>query len=189
MRFVPSALVALFLLSGVAIPNLHRAISATTPPQGITIAPPTGLPVRLIIPSIGLNSPILGMGVNNKGELDVPNGKTQNVGWYSAGAIPGTSGNAVMDAHVFAAFKNLKYLTPGSSIYVVTTTGELLHFVTDVAATYKLKDLSSDKLFGATPNKGLNLITCAGDLTPDHSTYDHRLVVFSRLVDKTSYLE
>src|SRR5947208_1526342 len=39
-------------------------------------------PARLIIPSIGLDDSVLEVGLNAKGEMDVPDGKTKNVGWY-----------------------------------------------------------------------------------------------------------
>src|SRR5689334_6528127 len=71
------------------------------------------VPVRVIIPSIGLNAPIEQMGLTSSGALDVPSGKTNNVGWYAAGTLPGEVGSAVLDAHVFAALKNLKYVEPG----------------------------------------------------------------------------
>ncbi len=188
MKVHPRALLALILLSIFSIPSSHKILSETLPPY-LNVTADLGLPVRVIIPSIGLNSPILEMGLNKKGELDVPNGRTENVGWYKNGAAPGAEGSAVFDAHVFAAFKNLKYLTPGAGIYVVTTTGEMLHFITATTSTYKLRDLAPETLFGTNGNKNLNLITCAGNLTPDHSTYDHRLVVFAQLVDKTTNLE
>ncbi len=38
-------------------------------------------PVQVIIPSIGLNSKVLGLGVGKDGNLEVPSGKTNNVGF------------------------------------------------------------------------------------------------------------
>lgn len=139
-------------------------------------------PVRVIIPSIKLNSPIQGMGVNTKGELDVPSGKTNNVGWYKYGTKPGDVGSAVLDAHVFAAFAKLNKVTPGSDIYIVMSDGTKLHFKVDDAKTYALKNLSPYALFTPTSNRSLNLITCAGKLTADRSTYSHRLIVYTSFV-------
>ena len=34
-------------------------------------------------------------------------GTTSQVGWYKYGTLPGAIGNAVLDAHVFAAFANI----------------------------------------------------------------------------------
>src|ERR1700733_213403 len=43
------------------------------------------VPVRLVIPSIKLDSTVEGLGVNDKGEMAVPDGRTNLVGWYSGG--------------------------------------------------------------------------------------------------------
>ncbi len=134
-------------------------------------------PVRVSIPSIGLNDPIERMGVLSNGELNVPNGSTDNVGWYAAGTRPGQMGSAVLDAHVFAAFSNLKYVKPGDSIYITDVDGTVLHFVVQISEVFKLANLTSNYLFNRDDARRLTLITCAGHLTPDHSTYDHRLVV------------
>ncbi|MBX4200347.1 class F sortase [Candidatus Parcubacteria bacterium] len=140
---------------------------------------PSDTPVRIVIPSVKIDSPILGMGINNKGELDVPSGKTNVVGWYKYGIVPGLQGSAVLDAHVFAAFENLKNLKNGSDVYIITTSGKKLHFVVNTTKTYALGNLSPVTLFGLNDAKRLNLVTCAGNLTPDGSTYDHRLVVYT----------
>lgn len=155
-------------------PSIHPAPSMITPGSPY--------PARLIVPSIGLNVPIQGVGVNSAGEMAVPSGGSGAVGWYQGGTIPGHGGTAVLDAHVFAAFSKLNKLAVGSDIYVQTKGGEELHFVVRAAQTYALSEISSNMLFGSDGSSRLNLITCAGKLTADHSTYDHRLVVYAALV-------
>jgi sortase (surface protein transpeptidase) len=134
-------------------------------------------PVHLTISSIKLSDPIENMGVLSNGELNVPNGRTNNVGWYAAGTVPGDMGSAVLDAHVFAALKNLRYVKPGDNIYITDADGTVLHFVVQTSEVFRLGQLSADYLFNRTDARRLTIITCAGHLTPDHSTYDHRLVV------------
>lgn len=140
-------------------------------------------PVRVIIPAIGLNAPIQNMGVLQNGELAVPGGSTDNVGWYADGTVPGEVGSAVFDAHVFAAFSDLKDVRPGDDIYVVDADGTNVHFKAQDAETYALSALTPDMLFSRADQPRLNLITCAGQLTPDRSTYDHRLVVYAVLAN------
>lgn len=140
--------------------------------------------MRLVIPSISLNSPVTPVGVNEKGEMAVPSGTSNYVGWYKYGTRPGDEGSAVMDAHVFAAFSGLSQLRVGSDIYVKEGDATL-HFVVRSTQTYLLSamDLPVVKsIFNQTGGRYLNLITCAGTLTPDHSTYDHRLVIRAELV-------
>jgi sortase A len=140
------------------------------------------LPTRLVIPAINLNSPVQHLGLNNKGEMDVPSGKTNNVGWYKHGTLPGQTGSAVMDAHVFAAFKNLKNLKVGEHIYVVNAQGETLDFVVRDSRVYPLSQVPAELLFNRADSQRLNLITCAGTFIQSAGTYDHRLVVYAELV-------
>ncbi|HUO50090.1 MAG TPA: sortase [Candidatus Paceibacterota bacterium] len=167
------------------IPQAHTAPApapkiVTTPPPA-PINPNDTAPARLVIPAIGLDAPIVGVGVTAGGDMAVPNGKTNNVGWYKDGPVPGAVGAAVLDAHVFAAFSKLKNIKPGDDIYVITAGNQKLHFVVSAAKNFALSSLTSGMLFTQTNSHALNLITCAGSLTPDHSTYDHRLIVYSTL--------
>lgn len=139
-------------------------------------------PVRLRIPSINLDDPIVPVGLTADNAMSVPNGTTNNVGWYEYGPVPGEMGSAVLDAHVFAAFAKLKYVPVGADIYVLMKSGKTLHFVVRESTVYPLASLQSSTLFGRGGSEWLNLITCAGSLTPDHSTYDHRLIDFAELV-------
>jgi hypothetical protein len=148
----------------------------------LTSATAADAPAWIFAPAIGLLAPIEGVGTNAKGEMDVPSGYTNNVGWYQYGVRPGEQGTAVLDAHVFAAFKNLDKLPIGSDIYIYMSSGRLLHYVTKASQFYALSTLSPYTLFAPTTSKQLNLITCAGSLTWDGSTYSHRLIVSAELV-------
>src|SRR6185312_1095295 len=161
------------------------SIASTTPstPAPTAVTPDKSSPVTLNIPTIKLQDPIIGVGTNSKGEMDVPNGSTDNVGWYKYGTVPGQVGSAVVDAHVFAAFAQLKKAKVGDHLYVTNQSSQTLDFKVEEIDTYKLADVPADKLFNRADEPRLNLITCAGQLTPDHSTYDHRLVIYAVLVD------
>ena len=169
----------LISIAGISMPIMVQASVVTGSIPAATVA----TPARLIIPSIGLNASVQGVGVNAQGAMAVPSGASKLVGWYKNGVVPGQVGSAVIDAHVFAAFSKLKYLKPGADVYVITTNGTTLHFVVTVAKTFALTTLSSQQqLFRPSQSADLNLITCAGSLTSDHSTYDHRLIVYTTLV-------
>lgn len=142
----------------------------------------TAQPVRLIIPSIGLSAPVASVGLNEKGEMDVPDGNTSDVGWYKYGTIPGNIGSAVIDAHVYAAFEDLRSLKVGQSVIIENANGERLEFTVDDSRVYKLGELTSGMLFGKRDTRRLNLITCAGEPTADGSSYTHRLVVYTKIV-------
>lgn len=172
--------VATSTLSGtVAAP-----VATTTAPAPAVTPDSSGpdVPTKVAIPSIGLYDRIIPLGINAKGEMDVPNGKTNDIGWYEYGPVPGETGSAVLDAHVFAALKYLKNVPVDADIYVTLRSGAVKHFIVRQSTVYALAVLPSSVLFDHGPGQWLNIITCAGRLTPDRSTYDHRLIVFAELV-------
>ncbi len=163
--------------------------NATYQPEAEQQAPPSapeapGIPTELRIPSLKLDDRVVDVGVNAEGEMDVPAGTTNDVGWYQYGTIPGEVGSAVMGAHVYAAFSKLNRVKLGDDVFVTTSDGKKLHFVVSKTRTYALSDLNAETIFTSNDGKKhLNLITCAGKLTRDHSTYDHRFVVYTTLVE------
>lgn len=140
------------------------------------------MPVRLSIPSIALDVSIQRVGLNERGEMDVPDGRTSNVGWYQDGTLPGEVGSAVLDAHVYAAFENLHKAALGADVYVTMSDGEKIHFVVEESKAYPLADVPRETLFNRADNERLNLITCEGTFDYAQDTYDHRRIVFARLV-------
>lgn len=141
----------------------------------------TAQPAYLYIPSIKLLSAVQGVGVNAKGNMDVPSGKTNNVGWYQYGTTPGGVGTAVLDAHNTAAFKNLKDVAVGQKLYVQDAKGNWLTFQVTKTEVYSMQTLKPSTLFAQTNNRQLNLITCAGqNLGNGEAT--HRLIVSAELV-------
>jgi LPXTG-site transpeptidase (sortase) family protein len=162
----------LVLLITIFLPSVLAPGHAISPPQislpvaeAATIKEPAA-PARLVIPSIKLNDAIVPMGTTGSGELAVPSGKTSNVGWYAKGTVPGNTGSAVLDAHVFAAFAKLKNVKVGDRIAVAMTDGTTRTFAVTKAQVYKLGDLSPQELFSQNDGTYLHLITCAGALTP-----------------------
>lgn len=140
-------------------------------------------PASVSIPSIKLNSKIVPMGLTKGGDLDVPSGKTNNIGWYAAGTTPGEVGSAVLDAHVYAAFKNLHSVKVGQDIYVTMDSGATLHFKITEKKTLSLKAISADEFYNDASGKNLHLITCAGTFSKNTGTYSHRLLVYATLVE------
>ncbi|HVY72703.1 MAG TPA: class F sortase [Candidatus Paceibacterota bacterium] len=192
--------IALFFLALVSVPHLLSAddpiptIPNAGTITGTRIATTTAavqskaevkaplVPVRVRIPAIKLNDRIVPVGKTKDGAMDVPSGNTSDIGWYKYGTTPGDVGSAVFDAHVFAALANLYKLKAGDDIYVMMSDGTERHFVVEKSVVYKLADVPAAKLFARDDTERLNLITCEGKLTRDHSTYDHRRVVYATLV-------
>lgn len=160
-------------------PKPEAAPADTSVHHAPTLGTSAQYPARLLIPSIGIGVDIVPVGLNDKGEMDVPSGATSNVGWYKGGTIPGNVGSAVLDAHVYAAFQELQHVRLGSYVYVQTSGNTKLRFKVVDSRFYTLSELTPAILFGQTDARRLNLITCAGTFVPSINTYDHRLVVFT----------
>lgn len=145
------------------------------------------IPVRILIPSIGVDTAIKEVGVTDTGNMASPHGLT-DVGWYKYGPLPGTLGSAVIAGHLDNAvalngvFKRLSELKPGDDIYVENGAGTRVHFQVKEKDIYPYNNAPADRIFNAKGTPSLNLITCAGTWNQPLKTYDKRVVVYTELV-------
>ena len=142
---------------------------------------------RLVIPVIGVNAKVLGMGLTDDGKMAVPDNFTE-VGWYKLGSAPGEAGTTVMGAHVdnggrvAGVFKNLKNLKVGNVVYVSDAAGSVLQYKVTSRKIYDRKLTDTTAVFASSGASRLNLITCYGTWLPWENTYASRLVVSAELV-------
>lgn len=140
---------------------------------------------RLGIEAIDLDAPLQPIGLTAGGNVGVPS-DVRYVGWYKHGPKPGEPGNAVLDGHVSVrglgsgVFKNLNKLQPGDVIRV-TESGVSQKFEVLSTESYDVASAPKEKIFGATNERRLNLITCSGKWDKDKKDYTERLVVYTRL--------
>ncbi|MDB5187962.1 MAG: hypothetical protein JWO50_482 [Candidatus Kaiserbacteria bacterium] len=166
----------------VAVARADTVTTSSTSARTSTSSPP----YRLIIPTLSINAGVQYVGVKSNGNMATPSNFT-DVGWYKYGTTPGDIGSAVFAGHVdnglglAGVFKHLKDLKVGDSIYVQSKDGTKLHFVIYDIESYDYNSAPTERIFNAHAYIGLNLITCDGDWVPSGKTYDHRLVVYSRL--------
>lgn len=161
------------------------AYSDIRDPGGI----PQGLPVRLIIPLIGVDSAIEDALITPDGRMDVPAGSI-NVAWFSLGPSPGQIGSAVIGGHfgirngIPFVFYDLDKLRIGDKIHIVDDRGDTLAFV---VRSIRLFDRNADATAVFTSNDGLahlNLITCEGVWNRVNDNYPERRVVFTDAIPK-----
>lgn len=145
----------------------------------------TGLPRRLVIPSIKVSAAIQSVGLGQNEEMDVPN-NFQDVGWFNLGARPGERGSAVIAGHLnndygaAGVFWHLNKLKTGDDIYITDEKGKSLHFKVSGKKVYSA-DSSVEEIFGKSDNIRLNLITCSGVWDEKTQNYNNRLVVSAEL--------
>ena len=145
-----------------------------------------GFPVRLRIPAINVNTTIQRVGINSRGEMEVP-GNVVDVGWFKLGSIPGERGSAVIDGHFdggdgkAGVFINLYKLKPGDKLYVEDSRGKTTVFIVRESKTFDPG--LADGVFSRNDGTYLNLITCDGVWDGVKKSYNKRLVVFADVVD------
>jgi LPXTG-site transpeptidase (sortase) family protein len=160
-------------------------------PQGSVVAsaqqeqPSFGLPVRLKIPGIKVDAAVEYVGLNARGEMDVPEGPA-NVAWLKLGPHPGDGGSAVIAGH-FGRWKNgagsvfddLNKLSEGDKLSVEDDKGVTITFVVRESRSYDPNADASAVFSSSDGISHLNLITCEGIWNEASKGYPKRLVIFA----------
>lgn len=156
--------------------------SSTPPTAGMIKSAPT----EIAIPSIGVDSTLMRLGLDSEGEMQVPAGGFP-AGWYTGAPTPGETGPAVIAGHVDwggepGVFFDLRKVEAGATISVTRGDGTIADFeVTEVTAFPKAK-FPTDLVYGTLDYAGLRLITCGGAFDEDADSYDDNIVAFAKLV-------
>lgn len=142
-------------------------------------------PGKITIKSIDAKAQVENVGLQEKGKMDVPK-DYRNAGWYKSGAKPGEQGSAVIAGHVNTPegkgiFWDLHKLEAGDEVKVSDKNGETRVFEVVDKKAFDLGEAPVDQIFGYTPRRMLNLITCTGDYNYDKGTHEQRLVVYTEL--------
>jgi LPXTG-site transpeptidase (sortase) family protein len=177
-----SLLLILWFTSGIS-PSHVSTITAPQCHKADTNA--IGLPVRLIIPAINVDTSIESLGVTTKGEMEVPD-NIFDVGWFKFGSRPGENGSAVIAGHLNGTsgeagiFADLSKLKEGDRVYIDNDQGIQIPFVVRNSRSYDPG--FADDVFSRSDGVHLNLITCEGVWNKVKRSYDKRLVVSADIV-------
>jgi hypothetical protein len=170
-------------------------------------AAPVAVPLQLRMPTLGVDAPVVGVGLTPKNVMDAPMGPPDDPAWHQAfwyrgSAVPGAASTALIAGHIDgggrpAVFARIADLRKGDPILVHDTrTGLDVRFVVTGSAAFTLAQTTDPTvlrlMYGVGPVAGtapqpsadglahLTLVTCAG--TFRNGTHDHRLVVFATRV-------
>jgi hypothetical protein len=143
-------------------------------------------PVRVRIPALQIDAKVERVSLTKDGAIDVPS-NVWDTAWLATGPRPGEVGRAVIDGHKDsvqgpAIFASLGRLRPADQVLVSDRDGNELTFEVTAVAGYDLASAPLERIFGASQQRELNLITCDGSYDSRAHTYQRRLVVFTRLV-------
>lgn len=150
-------------------------------------AEPTVAPVRLRLPGLGLDVPIVAVGVAADGQMEVP-ADVDDVGWYRFGPQPGQPGHAVVAGHVddreqgLGPFRQLVDLAEGDDVVVTAADGTRTRWRVSARRTIDKAALEADDIFSRTGPPRLVLVTCGGEFDADARSYRSNVVVVADLL-------
>jgi sortase (surface protein transpeptidase) len=137
------------------------------------------------VPSIGVDTHLMALGLTTTGALEVPpNGFP--AGWYTGSPTPGQLGPAIIAGHVHwdgrpGVFYRLGQVRPGARVAVRRKDGLTVVFTVTKVRDYSKARFPSRAVYGNIPRAGLRLITCGG-FNQQTATYEDNIVVFAKLV-------
>jgi Sortase domain len=145
-------------------------------------ANPTGGPATITIPSIGVQAPIVAVGLRADGAMEVP--EPDQVGWYRLGPRPGDGGPAVLVGHVDsrtgpAVFFRLRELRPGDEILVGQQDGTTTRFLVGRLERHPKTALPTSRIWTDATRPLLRLITCSGSYDRATRHYRDNLIVYA----------
>ncbi len=141
------------------------------------------IPMRLSIPAIALDEGLVGLGIADSGEMEVPT-DYDDVGWFTGGGRPGGIGSpTVFAGHVDsttgpAVFDRLSDLNLGDIVTVGDEAGGSADYRIERIGDHGKADFPTASVFGAVPGDEIRLITCSGDFDATVGSYERNLVVY-----------
>lgn len=158
---------------------------ASTPKRRRRRAAAPVSPLVLTIPTLGLSTALITLGLNQDGTVEVP-ADPDRAGWFRLGTVPGRRGSSVILGHVDseagpAVFADLATLRPGDRVDVTLSDETTVAFEVERVATFANADFPAEEVYAAT-GRGprMNLVTCGGDYDRDRGGYQANVVVFTR---------
>ena len=143
-------------------------------------------PVRLQIPSIGMDSELMDLGLQADGTLEVPPSGFP-AGWYTGAPTPGELGPAIIAGHVDwggqpGVFFDLRELSADDEIVITRQDGSAARFRVTSVERFAKDAFPTQAVYGDLDHAGLRLITCGGSFDRQMRSYVDNLVVFAELV-------
>ena len=154
---------------------------ASTPTPVVDSARPA--PARVSAQAIDLDEPLIGLGLTDSGEMQVPT-DYDDVGWFTGGGRPGAVGSpTVIAGHVDsttgpAVFDRLSELGIGDVVAVEDDAGGRAEYRIDEIGDYGKAEFPTALVFGAVPADEIRLITCSGDFDAAVGSYERNLVLY-----------
>ncbi len=163
--------------------------SGTPRPTPAPLVLAASAPLAITIPSIGVQSDLVQLGLNPDKSIEVPSldDPDSKAGWYKYSPTPGQIGPTVILGHVDSAkygpgvFFKLGALQPGATVEVTLTDRIVAVFTVDKVIAYPKSAFPSTAVYGNINHPGLRLITCGGTFDPTAGSYESNIVAYATL--------
>jgi LPXTG-site transpeptidase (sortase) family protein len=179
-------MVAAVALAAIAITvalQLDRSAPASQATTTTTQTPTEfGAPARVTIPAIGVDAPLVGVGLKPDGAMQTPDFGI--AGWYDRGPKPGQPGPAVVLAHVDSkangpdVFNRLRELKPGDRVTVHYADRDSTFAVTAKEQAHKT-ELPASRIWNGATTPVLRLITCGGAFDRKAGSYLDNVIIYA----------
>ncbi|MER8066890.1 class F sortase [Streptomyces sp. NPDC094034] len=167
---------------GSAPPPSHSSGSPATAAHALG----RSVPVALRIPAIGVDTPVMELGLAPDGSVQVPPITAHDrAGWYRHSPTPGQTGPSVILGHVTVGsygdgvFRHLARLRRGDRIVARLRNGTEAPFAVGAVRTVAKADFPTEDVYGDVSGPELRLITCGGPRAGDE--YLDNVIVFAAL--------
>ncbi|GAA4760158.1 class F sortase [Actinomycetospora chibensis] len=189
---------ALLLLAGAVWPAVDpvsrsssssavAAVSDPAPPPRVTgttsTTRPEAPPVGLRIPDLGVDVPVVPVGVDRaSGGMEIPE-DVATVGWYRYGpGFDAVQGSTVLAGHVDRAGQegalfDLRELEPGATLAVAGPDGQVRSYAVASRDQWSKDRVPLERLFARTGAPRLVVITCGGPFDEATRSYRDNVVI------------
>jgi sortase (surface protein transpeptidase) len=135
------------------------------------------------IPAIGVSAPVVALGLNPDGTLEVPR-RWGDTGWYAGGPKPGQRGPAVIAGHVDstsgpAVFYRLGELRRGALVHIRRADHSVASFRVEGAERWPKDRFPTRRVYRRTARSTLRLITCGGGFNGATGHYLENVIVYA----------
>lgn len=163
------------------LPWLAAFVPAAAAQPVAPAEPTSALPVRLVLPSLGIDAAVVALALSADLTMPAPE-RADLVAWYTFSAPPGGEGNAVLAGHrdwqgrrgVFFALGQLQL---EDEVWLEDTTGSWSRYTVIWSERYPDAAAPLEALVGPTERPALTLITCGGVFDRARGQYLERWVV------------
>lgn len=161
--------------------------AAGEPTAAASPAVTTAAPVEVRIPTLGVRSSLVPLGLNTDGTAEVPPlERPLQAGWYKHGPAPGDNGPAVLLGHVDGRgepgiFRDLAKLVPGDRVEVTRHDGTTATFAIRRVDRVAKDHFPTDAVYGETTAPQLRLITCGGAFDQTTGGYRDNVIAYADL--------